>query len=103
MRAICPAHLRCLDLRFLILLGEEYNAHSSPLCKFLHSPVILSLLASNIFLCTLFSNIYNLFSPLKVREQVSQPYNTTDSIIVLSVLTFTFLESRRGDNIFLTE
>ena len=31
-----PAHLSRFDLRFLILLDEEYNACSSALCNFLH-------------------------------------------------------------------
>ena len=38
--ATCHAHLNRLDLRFLIMLGEEYNAFSSALCNILHSPVI---------------------------------------------------------------
>ena len=38
-RATCPAHLSRLDLRFLIMLGEECNEYSSTLCNFLHSPV----------------------------------------------------------------
>ncbi|KAJ4438972.1 hypothetical protein ANN_14926 [Periplaneta americana] len=56
---------------FLILSGEEYNACSSALCNFLHSPLTSSLLARNIFLRTLFSNTLNLCSSLKVRVQVS--------------------------------
>ena len=83
-----PAHLSRLNLRLLIMFGEEYNAYSSALNNFLHSPVIASFLAPNIFLSTLFSNTHNLCSSLKVRDQVSQPYNTTGSIIVLYVLTF---------------
>ena len=43
------------------------------------------------FLSTLFSNTLNVCSSLKVRDQVSQPYNTADSIIVLHALTFSFL------------
>ena len=53
------AHLSRLDLRFLSMLGEEYNAYSSALCNFFHSPVISSLLAPNIFLSILFSNTLN--------------------------------------------
>ena len=75
LRATCPAHLSRLDLRFLILLREEYNACSSALCNLLQSPAILSLLAPNIFVGTLFSNTLNLCSSLKVGYQVSQPYN----------------------------
>ena len=103
IRATCPAHLSRLDLRSLIMLGEECNACNSALCNFLHSPVIPSLLARNIFVSTLFSNTLNLCSSLKVRDQVSQPYNTTGNIIVLYVLTFNFLESRRDHKIFSSE
>ena len=86
----CP--YQSFDLRLLITLGEEYNA-----CNFLHFPVISSLLAPNIYLSSLFSNTLNLCSSLEAREQDSQPYNTTGSIIVLYVdlLTLNFLESRR--------
>ena len=63
------------------MFGEEYNACSSALCNFLHSPVMSSFLAPNIFLSILFSKTRNLCSSLKVRDQVSQPYNTTGSII----------------------
>ena len=86
IRATCPAHLSRLDFRFLIMLGEEYNACSSGLCNFLHSPVISSFLVPNIFRSISFSNTLNLCSSLKVRDQVSKPYNTTGSIIVLYVL-----------------
>ena len=99
----CFIRATCLDLRFLIMLGEECNACSSALCNFLCFPVILSLLASNILLSTLFSNTLNLCSVLKVRYQVSQSYNTTGSIIVLYALTFNFLESRWDDKIFSSE
>ena len=67
------------------MLGEEYNACSSALCNFLHSPLISYLLAPNIFLRTLFSNTLNLFSSLNVRDQDSQRYNTAGNIIVLYV------------------
>ena len=89
----CPS--QSSRFRFLIMLGKEYNACSSALCNFLHSPVISSLLAPNIFLSTLFSYILNLCSSLNARDPVSEPYNTTSNLIVLYVLTFSFLESRR--------
>ena len=41
IHATCPAHRSRLNLRFLFMLGKEYNARSSALCNFLHSPVIL--------------------------------------------------------------
>ena len=73
--ATCPAHLSRLDLRFLIMLGEEYYACSSALCNFLHS--------------------LNLCSSLKVRDQVSQPDNTTSSIIFYTLcLNFHFLGNK---------
>ena len=66
IRAICPPHFSRLDLRFLIMSVEEYNACSSALCNFLHSPVFLS---------TLFPNSLNLCSSIKVRNQVWESYN----------------------------
>jgi hypothetical protein len=36
---------------------------------------------------------------LRIRNQVSQSYKTTDKLIVLYVLVFTFLNSRQEDNI----
>ncbi|KAJ4430729.1 hypothetical protein ANN_19320 [Periplaneta americana] len=41
--ATCPAHLKRLDLMFLIMSSEEYNVCSSALCNFLYSPVTSSL------------------------------------------------------------
>ena len=67
IRATWPAHLSRLDLRFLSMLGEEYNACRSQLCNFLHSPVISSHLAPNIFLSILLLNALRLCSCLKVR------------------------------------
>ena len=67
-----PAHLSRLYLRFLVMLGEEYNACSSALCNFLHSPAISSLLAPNIFLSTLFTNNLNPCS-----SQCERPSYTT--------------------------
>ena len=81
------------------MLGEEYNACSSALCNFLHSPVISSLLAPNIYLSTLFSNTLNLCSSLYVRDHVSQPSNTIGNIIVLYALTLNFFDGRWDDKI----
>ena len=65
--ATCPAHI---TLRFITrtILGEEYRSLSSSLCSFLHSPVTLSLLGSNILLSTLFSNTPSLSSSLNVSD-----------------------------------
>jgi hypothetical protein len=43
----------------------------------------------------LFSNTLSLCSSLSVRDQVSHPYKTTGRIMVLYILTFTFLEIKR--------
>jgi hypothetical protein len=96
MRATCPAHAFILDYIRLMTYEDEYKLWSSSLCNFLHSPVILSLLDSDILLRTLFSNTLSLCSSLNMRNQASHPY-ITDRIMVLYILTFTFLDSRRKD------
>jgi hypothetical protein len=73
------------------------NYEDPPSCNILHSPVTSFLLGSNILLSTLFSNTINLCSFLYVRDQVSHPYKTSSRIMVLYILTFTFLESRQED------
>jgi hypothetical protein len=40
---------------------------------------------------------------VSVRDQVSHPYKTTGRIMVLCILTFTFLDSRREDKRLWTE
>jgi hypothetical protein len=73
------------------------------LCNFLHSPVTSSLLCPNILLRTLFSNTLSLCSYLNVRDQVSHPYKTTGRIMVLYILTFTFIDNRQEDRRLWTE
>jgi hypothetical protein len=38
-----------------------------------------------------------------VRDQVSQPYKTTGKIMILYILTLTFLDKRREDKRLWTE
>jgi hypothetical protein len=63
----------------------------------LYSLVTLSNFGPNILLRILFSGTINLCSSLNVRDQVLHPYKTTGRIMVLYILTFTFLDSRRED------
>jgi hypothetical protein len=91
-----PAYLILLNLIILIILGDECKLQSSPLCSFLHPPIASSLHGSNILLSTFYTNTLSLFSSLNVRDQISRPYIITGKIIVLCI--FTFLDSRREDN-----
>jgi hypothetical protein len=45
----------------------------------------------------MFSNNPSLCPFLNVIDQVSQPYKTTGRIMILYILTFTFLDNRRED------
>jgi hypothetical protein len=52
----------------------------------LHSCYLVPLGPKNILLNTLFSNTLSLCTSLNVRDQVSHPYKTTGTIIVLYIL-----------------
>jgi hypothetical protein len=65
--------------------------------------VTSSLFGPNILLSTLFSNTLSLCSSLKVRDQVSHPYTTTDNIMVLYILIVKFFDSNREDRRFWTK
>jgi hypothetical protein len=82
-----------LDLITRIIFGDEYRSLSSSLCSLLHYSVTSSLLGPNILLSILFSNL-SLCSSLSVRDQVSHPFQTTGKIIVLYILIFVFLDSK---------
>jgi hypothetical protein len=67
----------------------------SSLCKFLHPPATSPISGPDILLSTQFSNTLGLCSSLSVRDQVSHPYKTIDTLIVLytCILIFTFLDT----------
>jgi hypothetical protein len=52
---------------------------------------------------TLFSNTLSLCSSLNVRDQFSHTYKAIGRIMVLVILNFTFLDSRREDKRIGTE
>jgi hypothetical protein len=77
----CPPHFPWLDLPNNIWGWVQITS---------------SLLRPNILLRTLFSNTLSQCSSLNVRDQFLHPYKTTGTTMVLYILTFTFLDSRRN-------
>jgi hypothetical protein len=71
------------ERNLITILDDEYRSFSSSLYNFLHSPVTSSLLGPHILLYIVFSNTLSLRSSLNVSDQVSDPYKTTEKIIVL--------------------
>ena len=61
----------------LYFTSSPYVLHKSPLSILVQS-VISSLFGPNILLRTLFSKTLSLCSSFNIRDQVSQPYETTD-------------------------
>jgi hypothetical protein len=69
---------------------ELLNVHFYPTsCHFIFGPDIL--------LSILFSNTFSLCASLNIRDHVSHPYTTQDIIVVVCILMFTFIDSRRED------
>jgi hypothetical protein len=60
--------------------------HEPPLYEIFYSPCISSLLGPNILLSIQFSDSLNRYSSLKLRDQVSHPYETINEIIDFCVL-----------------
>ena len=80
IHATCSAHIILLNLITRKKFGEQYRSLNSSLCSFLLSPVTSSLLGTNIYLSTLFSNTLSLCSSLSVSDQVSHPYKTKGKV-----------------------
>jgi hypothetical protein len=72
----------------------SYKLSSSSLFNFSLLPIPSSVLDPNIHLSTLLKITRSLCSSTKISGHVSQPYET-DKIIVLCIITFTFLDYRR--------
>jgi hypothetical protein len=88
-RATIPVYLIMIDLIIIIMFFEEYKLWRYS-CSFLQS-----LFGPNILLSTPFANTLSLCSSLNVRDQVPHQYRTTSKIIILYILIFMFLDSRR--------
>jgi hypothetical protein len=65
--------------------------------KFPRVSITSSILSPNILLSILFSYTLSHCYFLIVRDQVPHPYRTTGKIIILHILIFIFLDSRRED------
>jgi hypothetical protein len=83
MRATFPVNLILLDLVILIILLyiiyfiTSYEAYYAVLCS-----IISPLFGPNTLLSNLISNTLSLCSYLNVRDQVSHPCKTTNTILV---------------------
>jgi hypothetical protein len=100
MRATCLAHLVLLDLIILVIFVENKKLGAPHCAIFSGLFITSSLLGPNIPLSTLFSDTLNQRYSLNVRDQISHPNETERNIIVLCILLFIFLDSRREDKRF---
>jgi hypothetical protein len=103
IRATCPTQLIVFDLIIGIIFRECNWTLSSSLCSLLHSPATSSVLGPKTLLSSLFSNNYSLRYSLIVRNQLSDPLQTSGKIVVLHILIFVFLFNILEDIRFCTE
>jgi hypothetical protein len=95
-----PYVLHALPISFFLILSPKeylvikYRLWSSSLCSLHYSPVTSSLLVPNIFLSTPFLKTLSLHYVLKVSDQVSHPYETTEKCIHLYILVVIFLDNK---------
>ena len=101
--ATCPTHLIIFDVITRIIFGAENRSLNSAICTLPHSPIFSSFSGPKILLSTLFTKTLSLRSSLNVSYQVSHPYKTTGTIIVLYILSFTFMSSKLEDKRFCAE
>lgn len=76
---------------------------SYSLRNFFQSTFTSSLLGPYIFLGAPFSNTFNLCSSHNVRNYFSHTYKTTGKHLIVYILIFTFLASKRKDKILRAE
>jgi hypothetical protein len=87
-----------------ILEKKKHKLWCSLLCSILEPVLTSSILSPIIFLSSLFSNTLHLCSSLNLRYKVSHTHTKqTGEHIILYILIFTLLDSRREDEGFWTE
>jgi hypothetical protein len=103
-RATYPTYLIFFGMVTLIIFGKEYSWRSFSFCSFFQVPVTSYLLGphTRVLQDPMLKHPYR-YSCLNVRYPVSHPYQTIGKIMVLYVLVFIYLYSKRKDKIFLTE